>query len=205
MILVGQYDSPFARRVGISLHVLGFAYEHDTRSIFGDFDAMRKTNPLGRIPFLVLDDGEVLVDSAAILDWLDQKVGPARALLPTQGPERTRALRLISFACGAIEKIGAACYERTIRPPQYRWPGWIDRCRTQGMGAVEVLAKETWPEKLDQAQITTACMVRHVRLVDGDLMPFGRYPALDELSERCEAQPAFRSTYPATYSVPRGE
>ena len=50
MILVGQYDSPYTRRVAISLRALGIAYEHDTRSVFGDFDSMRKTNPLGRIP-----------------------------------------------------------------------------------------------------------------------------------------------------------
>ena len=54
--------------------------------MFADFDAMRAINPLGRIPSLVLDDGEVLIDSAAILDWLDQTVGPERALLPPPGP-----------------------------------------------------------------------------------------------------------------------
>ena len=62
--------------------VLGFAFEHDTRSVFADFDSMRTTNPLGRIPSLILDDGTTLIDSAAILDWLDQQVGPERALLP---------------------------------------------------------------------------------------------------------------------------
>jgi glutathione S-transferase len=82
MILVGQYDSPYVRRLAVSLRVLGFVYEHDTRSVFGDFDAMRQINPLGRIPSVVLDGGEVLIDSAAILDWVDQTVGPERALLP---------------------------------------------------------------------------------------------------------------------------
>jgi glutathione S-transferase len=204
MKLVGQYDSPFVRRVAISLRVLGYEYEHDTRSIFGDFDAMRAVNPLARIPFLVLEEGGVLIDSAAILDWLDQQVGPDRALIPASGAARMKALKLIAFACGAVEKIGAACYERVVRPQQYRWPEWIARCRAQGVGAIEVLSRESWPEKLDQAQITTACMVRHVRLVDPDLMPDGRYPALDELWRRCEARPEFRATFPEDYSVPHG-
>jgi glutathione S-transferase len=69
---------------------------------------MRATNPLGRIPSLVLDDGEVLIDSAAILDWLDQTVWPERALLPPAAAERRRALRLIKLATGAIDKVGAA-------------------------------------------------------------------------------------------------
>ena len=68
MILVGQYDSPFVRRVAISLRTLGFAYEHDTRSVFADFDAMRRINPLVRIPSLIFDDGETLIDSPSILD-----------------------------------------------------------------------------------------------------------------------------------------
>src|SRR3546814_6962420 len=120
MLLVGQYDSPFVRRVGVSLRVLGFDYEHDRRSVFGDFDSMRETNPLGRIPSLMLEDGTVLIDSAAILDWLDETVGPERALIPRAGAERRRALRLIALATGAVDKAGAAAYERIIRPAQYR-------------------------------------------------------------------------------------
>ena len=205
MILVGQYDSPYVRRVAVSLRVLGFSYEHDTRSVFADFDAMRAVNPLGRIPSLVLDEGEVLIDSAAILDWLDQTVGTERALLPPRGAERRQALHRIALATGAIDKIGAAAYERLIRPAALRWPEWIERCRTQGAGALAALAAEPWPasEKLDQAQITTACMLRYVGMADPDLLPPGRFPALDALSARCEALPAFEATWPAEYVLPR--
>jgi glutathione S-transferase len=205
MILVGQYDSPYVRRVAISLRVLGFEYEHDTRSVFADFDAMRAINPLGRIPALVLEDGEVLIDSAAILDWLDQSVGPARALLPPAGAGRRRALRLIALATGAIDKVGAAAYERLIRPAALRWPEWTVRCRTQGAGAIAALAAEPWsPGKtLDQAEITTACMLRYVTIADPELLPPGRHPSLDALAARCEALAAFQATWPADYVVPR--
>jgi glutathione S-transferase len=207
MILVGQYDSPFVRRVAVSLRVLGFAYEHDTRSVFTDFDAMRRVNPLGRIPALVLDGGEVVIDSAAILDHLDEAVGPARALVPREGEKRRRALRRIALATGAIDKVGAAAYERLIRPASLRWPEWIERCRTQGAGAIAALAAETWPEDapLDQAQITTACMLRYVHMADPALLPPGRHPALDALAGRCEARPEFAATFPAEYAVPRND
>jgi glutathione S-transferase len=115
VILVGQYSSPFVRRVGVSLRVLGFEYQHDTRPVFRDFDSVRQTNPVGRIPSLVLDDGEVLIDSAAILDWLDEAVGPARALLPRAGPDRRRALRAIAFATGAIRTSGRRSAPSTPR------------------------------------------------------------------------------------------
>src|SRR5262245_2115320 len=180
MILVGQYDSPFVRRVAVSLRVLGFAYEHDTRSVFGDFDSMRGTNPLGRIPSLVLDSGDVLIDSAAILDWLDESVGPERALIPASGAARRHALRLVALACGAIDKAGAAAYERIIRPPERRWPEWIARCRTQAEGAIAALAAEDWPDAAPpgQPEITTACMIRYVLMTDPALLPRDRYPAL---------------------------
>ncbi len=206
MILVGQYDSPYVRRVAVSLRVLGFDYRHDTRSVFGDFDSMRQTNPVGRIPSLVLDDGEVLIDSSAILDWLDQTVGAARALVPPAGHERRRVLRRIALATGAVDKAGASTYERVIRPAALRWPEWIARCRTQSAGAIAALAAEPWPAgaALDQAQITTACMIRYVQMADPELLPAGRYPSLDALSQRCEARPEFRATYPAEAVLPRG-
>jgi glutathione S-transferase len=205
MILVGQYDSPYVRRVAVSLRVLEFEYEHDTRSVFADFDAMRAINPLGRIPSLVLDGGEVLIDSAAILDWLDQTVGPERALLPPARAERRRALRLIALATGAIDKVAAAAYERLIRPAALRWPEWILRCRTQGAGAIAALAAEPWSpgRTLDQAEITTACMLRYVTMADPEVLPPGRHPTLEALSARCEALPEFEATWPAEYAIPR--
>ena len=88
--LVGHYDSPFVRRVGVSLHLLGIAFERSLLSVFSDADAMRAFNPLVRVPALVLDDGQCLIDSAAILDHLDQAVGPDRALLPAVGKRPPR-------------------------------------------------------------------------------------------------------------------
>jgi glutathione S-transferase len=208
MILVGQYDSPYARRVAISLMVLGVPYEHDTRSVFGDFDSMRKTNPLGRIPSLVLDDGEVLIDSAAILDWIDEWVGPERALLPRRGLARREALRRIALANGAVDKIGGGVnYERLIRPSRYRWPQWIARCTTQGQGALAALDALDWPERatLDQAQITTGCALSYVRVTAPDMMPRGRFPALDALAEQLEAKPEFAATGFRDYAVPMAD
>ncbi len=204
MILVGQYDSPNVRRVAVSLIHLGFTFEHDARSVFGDFDSMRTVNPLGRVPSLVLDDGTTLIDSAAILDWLDQTVGPERALLSPSGLARQETLQRIALAAGTIDKVMGSAYERLIRPEAYRWPDWIARCRTQAEGGIAALEARTWAADapLDQACITTVCMIRYIHLAEPDLMPSGRYPSLEELSQRCEALQAFRATYPTDYAVP---
>ncbi|GAB2179717.1 glutathione S-transferase family protein [Dongia sp. agr-C8] len=198
MILVGQYDSPYVRRVAISLQALGFAYEHDTRSVFGDFDSIRKTNPTGRIPALVLDDGSVLVDSGAILDYLDEEVGPERALIPRSGPARRQALHRVALACAAIDKAGAANYERLLRPQQYQWPEWIARLQTQAVSAIAALEALSWPADapLDQAQVTTVCLLRYIALRSPDLAPPARFPNLAALAARCERRPEFLATYP---------
>ena len=206
MILVGQYDSPFVRRVAIALRVLGFGYEHDTRSVFGDFDAMRTVNPLGRIPSLVLDDGEVLVDSAAILDHLNELVGPERALLPARGLARRRALQVSALAAGAVDKFGAVAYEQIIRPAQYRWPDWIARCTTQGLGGLTALERLDWDVRgrLDDPRIMAACLVNYVQLTNPGLMPVAAYPRLTALWQACEALPEFVATQVQDYAVPRG-
>src|SRR5262245_49245462 len=164
MILVGQYDSPYVRRVAISLHLLGLPFERDTRSVFADAEAMRRVNPLGRIPSLVLDDGEVLIDSAAILDHIDQTVGPGRALVPATGAVRRQALRIVALGSGAVDKAGAIAYERLLRPPDKIHQPWLDRCAEQlhsALAALEALKASPWflGERLMQPDIMVGAML----------------------------------------------
>ena len=139
MQLVGQYDSPYVRRVAISLHLLGLPFTRNAISVFSDAEEMGRINPLVRVPSLVLDDGEVLIDSGAILDHIDETVGASRALLPRHGPERRLALRIIALASGAIDKAGAIVYERVLRPADKVHEPWVDRCRAQLTGALRAL------------------------------------------------------------------
>src|SRR3954469_25864593 len=82
MILIGQYDSPFVRRVGIALTLYDLPFDHRPWSVFADADKIRPYNPLIRVPTLVLDDDTVLVESHSMLDYLDSRVPADRALFP---------------------------------------------------------------------------------------------------------------------------
>ena len=115
MLLIGMFDSPFVRRVAVSMKLLGLPYEHANWSVGKDFDRIREYNPLGRVPTLLTDEGEKLMESGAILDYLDEKAGPERALLPRSGPERRQALSLMALATGAAEKGVLQVYERVFR------------------------------------------------------------------------------------------
>ena len=85
MILIGQYNSPFVRRVAIALRLYGSPFEHRPWSTFGDADKIAPYNPLRRVPTLVLDSGEALIESTAILDYLDELVGPDKAMIAERG------------------------------------------------------------------------------------------------------------------------
>ena len=167
MLLIGMFDSPYVRRVVISMKRLGLPFEHGNWSVGADFERIRQYSPLGRVPVLVMDDGVVLVESAAILDAIDDLVGPARALLPPAGASRREALRLMSLAIGAGEKARDVLSQRMVRPPEKYHEPWVARCRAQMHGALGELEKSCqqrttgqWlvDDRLTQADITVACI-----------------------------------------------
>jgi glutathione S-transferase len=201
MILIGMFDSPFVRRVAITLNLLEMPFEHRNWSIGKDFDSIRQFNPLGRVPTLVRDDGVSLIESGTILDYLDEQAGPDRALLPGCGEPRREALRIMAIASGAAEKGVLQVFERVFRPLEKRHEPWVARCRTQMEGALLELDRcyracaGDWPvaQRMTQADITTVCVYTYLN----DALGVGRddstYPALAALARRCEKLPAFSS------------
>src|SRR6185436_12286211 len=139
MMLVGVNRSPFTRRVAITLAVYGMPYEQLPLSGFNDRAEVRASNPLGRIPALVLDDGEVLIDSGAIIDHLDEAHGGERRLVPASGAERRAVLKLAAMMMGACDKALQAAYERNHHPPEQVHQPWIDDCLAQVANALQVV------------------------------------------------------------------
>ena len=202
MILIGMYDSSYTRRVAIAMALYGMPFEHRAWSVGRDFDRIRQYNPLGRAPTLVLDDGEVLTESAMMLDYLDDVVGSERALMPATGIARRDAQRLIALATGAIDKAVLIVLERIFRPVEMHSEAWLSRCRTQVEGALGELDKacatragDDWlvGDAMTHADIAVACYTTHLReSLPLDLSP---WPALREHVDRCEALPVFRRHY----------
>lgn len=197
MILVGQYDSPVTRRVAVALHHYGIAFTRDTRSIFGEVEAVGKISPLIRIPALVLDDGEVLIDSAAILDFLDEQAGD-RALCPASGPERRRVLQMTSLAQGTLEKAGAVVYERHFHDPASQSSEWLARCLGQTRAGLDELTRRlaapyACGAELTHADVMITTLIWYLQdRMDEVLSPTAHAPLL-ALAARCETLPAFRA------------
>jgi glutathione S-transferase len=202
MILVGVNRSPYTRRVAITLNVYGFPYEQRQLSGFDNRAEVRHSNPLGRIPALVLDSGETLVDSGAIIDHLDEVHGRDRALTPAAGADRRAVLKVCALMMGACDKGLQAAYERNRQPPEKQHQPWRDDCVAQvtnALAAVDQMVDPGQPYlllgRLTQADITAFVAERLARAglgVDTD----GHMPRLRALTRKLLEEPAFRATEP---------
>jgi len=206
MILVGQYDSPFVRRVAITLQLYDMPFARNAISVFGDAAAMARINPLVRIPSLVLDEGEVLIESGAILDYLDERAGPGRALTPRSGPERRQVLQAMAVATGSIDKAGAIVYERHFHAGPAVNQEWVARLRGQlngGLAWLEERLEGDWffDGKLSQADITTAVLLFYLKLRLPEALEDRGTPRLERHSQRCEAMAAFIAARPGADEI----
>ncbi|MFO1068177.1 MAG: glutathione S-transferase family protein [Geminicoccaceae bacterium] len=199
MILIGQYDSPFVRRVGIALTLYGLPFEHRPWSTFGDADRIRPYNPLCRVPTLVLDDGTALVESHLMLDHLDHLVGPGRAMFPAAEPARHKALRIAGLATGLAEKSVSLFYEKRLHSEVSQV--WVERCRSQIAAVLDVLEADRvarpgpwwFGERLGHADIAVACALRFLNDAHGGLVDMAGYPRLAAHAAALEATPAFQA------------
>jgi glutathione S-transferase len=199
MILIGQYDSPFVRRVAIAMRLYGFHFEHRPWSTFGDGDKIAAFNPLRRVPTLVLDDGEALIESTAILDYLDELAGSGKVMIASAGRERRHGLKICALATGLADKAVSLLYERVLRK-DHQSTIWVERCEAQIGGVLAVLEKERasvtspfWSGvKIGHADVAVACALRFVTEAHPQLFDGALYPALADHAARCEALPVFK-------------
>jgi glutathione S-transferase len=196
MQLIGQYDSPFVRRVGIALRLYEIPFQHQPWSTFGEADKIKPYNPLHRVPTLVLDDGDVIADSHLILDYLDSLMPAERAMFPRNEPARHRAIAIAGLATSIADKAVSMFYEKRLHAEVSTM--WIDRCRSQVAGGFALLeskrgATPYWfGESISHADIAVAAMMRFIAEAHADVVELAAYPRLGALAARCEALPVFQ-------------
>lgn len=201
MILVGMPDSPYVRRVAVSLNLMGLSFEHRQVSVFRHFDRFRAINPVVKAPTFITDDGTVLMDSSLILDYLEAVAPPDKRLLPAGIEARAQALRRIGLAMAGNEKCVQVHYEKTQRPPEKSHAPWVERVTLQANAAFGLLEEDgaalggAWfgggrPDAADVAVATAWRFSQHYCPAE---VPAAKYPALVAYSARAEALPAFVS------------
>ncbi|WP_420995122.1 glutathione S-transferase [Cupriavidus sp. 30B13] len=202
MQLIGMLDSPYVRRVAISLRLLGIPFEHKPVSVFSTFAQFQAINPVVKAPTLVCDNGTVLMESGLILDYLEAVAG--RSLMPADLSALQHAARVAGLALAACEKTVQIVYECNLRPDEKQYEPWLSRVHGQLGAAYAALEKEiagtALPAdegRLTQADVTTAVAWRFTQMMLPQAVDGAAYPALAAFSAAAEALPAFRDTPPA--------
>lgn len=203
MRLIGMLDSPYVRRVAVSLHLLDLPFDHEPLSVFRHFDAFAAINPVVKAPTLVTDGGVVLMDSSLILDHLDRLVPPGRRLVPDDADAHARNQRLAGLALAACEKTVQLVYEFNLRPAEKQHQPWIDRVAGQLRTAYRLLDAEIgrdggwlFADRPLQADVSVAVAWRFTQDVLADRVAAADHPALQAFSARAEASAPFLACPP---------
>lgn len=196
MKLIGMLDSPYVRRVAISLELYGVDFVHEPLSVFSTFAEFSRINPVVKAPTLVLDDGTVLMDSSLILDYLETLAPADKKLLPQEATARARDLQVLGLALAACEKSVQIVYEHNLRPAEKLHAPWLDRVSGQLLAAYSLLEKQLpESEALTQASLTAAVAWSFSQFTVASVVKADAFPNLKRHAERLEQHPAFKK-YP---------
>ncbi|HEY1900418.1 MAG TPA: glutathione S-transferase [Steroidobacteraceae bacterium] len=198
MRLIGMLDSPYVRRVAISLQLLGLRFEHLAVSVFRGFDEFQAINPVVKAPTLVCYNGTVLMDSGLILDYAQALA--RRSLMPSDLPNLQLDLRVISLGLAACEKSVQIIYERELRPLEKQHAPWVTRVTGQMLAAFDGLEAEVACRPLaascsqmTQAGVVCAVTWHFAQQMLPELVPLARFPAQAEFSRKAEALVPFQA------------
>lgn len=198
MQLIGMLDSPYVRRVAISLQLLGVRFEHRSISVFRGFEQFSRINPVVKAPTLVCDDGEVLMDSSLILAYAESLPGVHRSLMPAALAERQHALHRIGLALAACEKSVSIIYERMLRPPEKLHLPWVNRVTGQLLAAYRLLEEELaarppalTSQAIDQAGVSVAVAWHFTQAMIPEVVPASDFPGLRAFSAAAEGLAEF--------------
>ena len=200
MQLIGMLDSPYVRRVAISLKFLGIPFDHKPISVFSGYAEFERINPTVKAPTLVTDNGVVLMDSNVILEYFASRYPRGLGRVGQSTADRLADLRQIGLALVACEKTVQLVYETKLRPREKQYDVWVDRVRRQLLAAYGELEHEMGKRPTDstlpisQVFITTAVSWRFTSHVLPDLLHQDHFPRLAKHSTAAETLWEFRST-----------
>ena len=198
MKLVGMLDSPYVRRLAITMRLLDIEFEHVSQSVVAGYDTFRSINPLAKAPTLVMDDGEMMIESTLILSYVEALAG--RSLAPDGMDEHRRALQIVGVALTGMDKVVAQIYELDMRPAEFQYEPWLARVREQAAAAFDWLESavagidgDGWlfGREITQADISTAVAWRFLQAKAPGEAREDERPALAAFGRKAEALPEF--------------
>lgn len=192
--------SPYVRKVRVTAHELGLADEINLISVsltpVSPHEGVRSSNPIGKIPALITDDGAALYDSPVICEYLDARAGGNR-IFPAAGAARWTALRRQSIADGIMDAAVLTRYEEAVRPKELRWQEWIDGQLLKIRTALHALERENLAGVFDIGTISIACALGYLDLRFASEGWRQSRPRLAAWADAIAKRPSLAATAPA--------
>ena len=205
MKLLSATPSPYARKVRIALHEKDIAFELVTEVPWNAGATAPRYNPLGKIPVLMLDDGECFYESRFILEYLELRF-PQPAMVPRNVDQLLAAKRLEVLADGACDAVVLVFMERQ-RPEAHRSTPWLARQQGKVEAAVDEIARRIAADSdyavgdaFSLGDIAVGSLLQYLDLRYPEL-PWRSHAHLEALAQRLSERPSFRATVPHGQSV----
>ncbi len=204
MKLIGAVTSPYARKVRIVMAEKKLDFQFTTEDVWAADSTISQSNPLGKVPCLVMEGGEALFDSRVIVEYIDT-LSPVGKLIPTVGRERAEVKTWEALADGILDAAILARLEATWpgRTADQRSSAWIDRqmgkihlslkAVSQGLGEKAYCAGVYF----SLADIAVGCVLGYLDFRFPQINWRADYPNLAKLNDKLAVRASFVDTKPA--------
>ena len=201
MKLIGSLASAYVRKVRVVMAEKRLDYEFIKEDVWAANTTILQSNPLGKVPCLIMEDGGAMFDSRVIVEYLDT-LTPVGKLIPPHGRERAEVKCWEALADGVLDAGVLIRLEKTLRPEAQQSQSWVDRQRTkvnEGLKAISTgLAEKPFcaGNQYTLADVAVGCTLGWLTFRLPDIDWRGDYPNLARLADKLSERPSFKDTVP---------
>jgi glutathione S-transferase len=205
MKLIGSVTSPYVRKVRVVLAEKKLDYVFELENVWSPETKIAASNPLGKVPCLVMEDGSSMYDSRVIAEYLDT-LTPVCKLLPTNSRDRANVKVWEALADGVGDAAVLAYLERTQRPAELQSPAWIERQMGKVRGGLQVMSDNLGEQAFCMgihytlADVAVGCVLGWLSLRFPAIDWRGEHPNLARLFDKLSERPSFKDTVPVIAS-----
>ena len=201
MKLIGSDTSPYVRKVRVVMAEKKIEYQYEREDVWSPESRIRESNPLGKVPCLIMDDGGAVFDSRVIVEYLDN-LTPVHRLIPPSGRERIEVRCWEALADGLLDAALLLRLEQTQREPHERSPRWIGRQTGKIEAALEAMATglgdKPWAcdGRYSLADVATGCALAYLDFRFPQIAWRSQHPNLARHADKLLARQPFVDTQP---------
>lgn len=201
MKLIGSLASPYVRKVRVVLAEKKLDYEYVLENVWAPDTRINESNPLGKVPCLMMDDGSPMYDSRVIAEYLDT-LTPVCKLLPPQSRDRANVKVWEALADGVLDAAILVRLENILRPPEQQSQAWIDRQMVKVGAGLAVMSKDLGEQNFCMgthytlADVAVGCTLGWLAFRFPEIDWRGDYPNLARLYDKVSERASFRDTVP---------